>query len=178
MRVLFFEAAKSRPFRAIGIVCVCLALPLVIDGVGNALPVSSRDQMIANGGADLDPLSVTSPFDLESPYTALKQIEALGNTGFAQIDARIVSEIPLPDEANAVRYDEQSGLFGFEVEGDSQSTLDYLSMLWEQQGWRGFPLGQMDGATFVKEGGAYQWMMVACTQLGTRVCVVVHPLRA
>lgn len=177
MKMSFVEAVKSRLFRAIVIVCTCIALPFTIDSVGDVLFVSSNSQSVANIEADLLLPRDLSQLNLGTPSAVLEQIEALGKVGSAQREFDLAFEIPLPDDASAVRYDARSDLFSFEVEGTSQDVLNGLSLLWEQQGWRGFPFGQLDGATYMKEGGMYQWMTVTCTQIGTQVCVVVHPLR-
>lgn len=87
-------------------------------------------------------------------------------------EPNLFAEANFPEGATAVHWDSEHGVFGFEMDGQASAVLTSLVELWRQQEWESVPLGDLCGATFIKQRGTYRWMVVTCSQIGSVTCIV------
>ena len=101
----------------------------------------------------------------------LRLEEAAGEVD-GEVPEGFLREVGLPQECRDVRADGDGGVVGCTVEGDAREVLEGIELRMRGLGWTSVPLGNGEGATFVKEGGSITWVMVTCTQVGPATSVV------
>lgn len=105
------------------------------------------------------------------PEGALSRIEsAVANT--SDVPTWFQEEVGMPSGARDVRVD--GSVVGYVVDEDEEQALENLSVRMEAKGWTRVPLGGVTGATFLRESGAFTWMLVTCTQVGSATSVVAR----
>ena len=108
------------------------------------------------------------------PDEALAKIEELvQRTG--DVPEWFESEIGILPGARDVRA--SGPVVGYVVEVGCEKALEDVEALMEMRGWTCVPMGDVNGATFLKESGPCTWAFVTCTQAGSATSVVTRYLR-
>ena len=104
----------------------------------------------------------------------LNQLEDMARVeGEAPTPAWFQREIGVLPNARDVRTDGTS-VVGFLVDGTSDEVLAALTSHMEGRGWIAVPLGEVEGATFVKQTGVCTWVLATCSQTGSVTSVVLR----
>lgn len=111
-------------------------------------------------GAAGDPLAVLDGIEVD--------IDATG----APVPDYFAEEVGLPEAYRDVRVDGTGRIVGCVVDGRADEVIAGIVGHMEDRGWTAVPLGQAEGATFVKAGGACTWVLATCTQIGDSTSVV------
>ena len=80
-------------------------------------------------------------------------------------------EIGMLPQARDVRTDGIS-VVGFVVDSACDEALAALTAHMEERGWTAVPLGEAEGATFVKKSGVCTWALATCMQTGASTSIV------
>lgn len=108
---------------------------------------------------------------IKDPFAVLAGIEELAGDE-AVLPEYFEREIGMPAGARAARASEDELVVGYLLDGDAGSALETVKDHMGRRGWSEVPLGDVSGATFVKQGGACSWTLATCTQSGDETCVV------
>lgn len=146
-----------------GIVAAPVAVDAVVEGVFAPVEASAR----GSDGIDADVLTACS-----DPMKALDQIDELVADCGDELPEAFSDEIGLPKGARDVRVSECGSVVGCLLEKEEEEALEIVARALSVQGWTEVPLGQVTGATFVKNGGSCTWVLVTCTQAGDETSVV------
>lgn len=109
----------------------------------------------------------------EDPVEALLALEAATAPDGAAPPA-FEREIGLPAGCRDIRSAQDGSVVGYTVDCDSARALREVGSLMAQRGWTEVPLGQAQGASFLKRDGELGWAVVTCTQVGASTSVVVR----
>jgi hypothetical protein len=116
--------------------------------------------------------------DAATTMRALVQSDDKSLKGLWAEDAlpdELTAEVALPVGSRDVRVSPTGTVIGCVVDGVSpQDVLADLRAQMKNLGWSCVPLGGLDGATFVKDGGLCEWALVTCTQTGQSTSVVIR----
>ena len=113
---------------------------------------------------------------LESPdsmWAKLKAIEELVDLEETPLPDAFSREVWIPDDCRELRVGAGGNVVGFTVGGSSEPVLDMISAKLRSRGWTAVSLGDVQGATFLKQKGFYRWLMVACVEVGDDTSVVM-----
>lgn len=153
---------------AIAIVAaIVVAVPLS-DAVLRALDAQSAvvvEPVGLNAGALLQGDSA------EDVMTRLEEAAAAEGTA-GDAPAWFQGEIGFLPGARDVRVGSGGAVVGYIVSGDCGDVLEQLCAHMGKHGWSSVPLGEVCGATFVKEGGTCAWALATCTQVSSSTSVV------
>lgn len=108
------------------------------------------------------------------PFESLDKVEALVEGGAADLPEAFCAEVGFLPNANDVRCHGGGAVVGYSVEGGEDETLEKLVEHMRCRGWTSVPLGEVCGATFLKDEGRYTWVLATCTQVGSATCVVMR----
>lgn len=106
------------------------------------------------------------------PLTVLDGIEVGIDATGASVPSYFVEEVGLPEAYRDVRVDDTGHVVGCVVDGRADEVIASIVGCMENRGWTTVPLGQAEGATFMKAGGACTWVLATCTQVGDSTSVV------
>lgn len=153
----------SRLAKAIAIVA---ALVLVAPVSQWAFGGTSDASVVPQASAGLDAASLLEGGDPEAVLTRLEETAAIEQ----EAPQWFQRELALPSEARDVRT--SGSVVSYIVEGESGQALEKVKALMAAKGWTCVPLGQAEGATFLKETGSCTWALATCTQVGSATNVV------
>lgn len=149
------------------VVCIVLAVP--------AADAFLHRSGVVDAGAPivLDAEAIIAGKDVDEVVSRLEQAanqvaEASGLPGWFQ------EEVGLLPDARDVRLSNDATVIGYVVDADCQEVLDDLCAHMASRGWTNVPLGQLDGATFVKDSGRCTWVLATCTQVQSSTSVVMR----
>lgn len=163
-----FPVMRIRMLRAIALVIVMLVAIPVVDAVSRVVSAADDDY----GG---EGLSIGLLTGADDAYAALDQIEeSVGSAGSSTVSPEFADEIGLLPDARDVRSSDEGLVVGYVVPGRSGEAIAKITENMESGGWTSVPLGQVDGATFLKSGGSFTWAIVTCTEVGSSTSVVVR----
>ena len=91
--------------------------------------------------------------------------------GKASVPAWFQREIGFLPGARDVRADGAS-VVGYLVDVTCDDALAALNAHMKALGWTAIPLGDIAGATFMKQSGACTWALATCTQVGASTSIV------
>lgn len=166
------ELRDAVAFRRLGVAsCLVAALVLLVPVYDLALGGAERPADGASAALDLS--SVLQAPDAESALARLEDAAEVGLSVHAKLPEALQREVGVPDGARDVRVAD-GGVFGYVVDVPPAQAMDQLTSHLALRGWSGVPLGGLDGATFVKEGGTCTWALATCTQVGDVTSVVVR----
>lgn len=146
----------------------------IVTAIVVAAPLSQAASSAAEPGGDPIIGSSIRAHDLVGDGDAeqvLSRIEELADAGGERsVPDGFEGEIGfLPD----VRDIRTSGpIVGYVVDGSAADAFDRLCVLMESRGWNSVPIGEANGATFMKGSGTLTWALVTCTQVGDATTVV------
>lgn len=126
----------------------------------------------ADGTAGPRGVSASAILGDGGPEGMLLRLEEAAGEVDGEVPEGFLREVGLPQECRDVRTDGDGGVVGCTVEGDAREVLEGIELRMRGLGWTSVPLGNGEGATFVKEGGSITWVMVTCTQVGPATSVV------
>ena len=84
------------------------------------------------------------------------------------------AEVGLLPDARDVRVGNAGQVVGYVVDCDLDQALSSFEEHMESLGWKGVPLGQADGFTFIKSSGTCTWALVTCTQIASATSIVIR----
>ena len=122
------------------------------------------------GSAGVDVGALAGAGDIESALAALDELADIGSSG--AVSAEFEREIGLLPGAHDVLI--SGSVVGYLIEGESAQVEQELQVHMAARGWTSVPLGELEGATFVKPSGDCTWALVTCTQVGDVTSVVVR----
>ena len=100
------------------------------------------------------------------------RLEGAAGSADDGVSEGFLREVGLPPKCRDVRSDDAGRVVGCTVDGGSGEVLGGIERRMQGSGWACVPLGNGEGATFVKEGGGITWVIVTCTQVGSATSVV------
>ena len=107
-----------------------------------------------------------------NPLMVVDGIEVDIDATGASVPGYFAEEVGLPEAYRDVRVDGTGHVVGCVVDGRADEVIASIVGRMEDRGWTAVPLGQAEGATFVKAGGACTWVLATCTQVGDSTSVV------
>lgn len=102
----------------------------------------------------------------------LSRLEKASAAEMAVVPDAFDDEIGLPAKYRDLRVSENGTVIGYVVDSPSETAAGDVRSRMAQGGWREVPLGSVEGATYVKDGGKCGWTLVTCTQVGSATHVV------
>lgn len=160
------DVCHQRLLMAAVIVVALVATVPITSLVFKDVPSPSA-QAMADGG--IHAASIVDEGDADG---TLNRLEKLAEASQTQLPAYFEEEIGLLDGARDVRADDTGRVVGFLVDITSHEAFGCVRENMAKAGWSEISLGDAEGATFVKEGGACTWALVTCTQVGSATAVV------
>ena len=157
---------RLRPLKAAAIV---LALLLAAPGVEAISRFAVPPQEASASDAGLDAASLTGAGDA---FAALERIEGVASAGDADVPAAFSEEIGFLPGASDIRVGGDGSVVGYTVSLSSSIAYEQVVAHMEARGWTTAALGDMQGATFVKQSGACTWALATCTQVGSSTSIV------
>ena len=161
------SATGRRAFKAVVIILAILTAVSVIDVVTDAFDPPGKASAV--GGLDADAL--IGDGDAEA---SLERIEEAAAAGDMDVPEAFADEVGFLPDARDMRVSGGGDVVGYVVPGDSGEVLAQISERMGAAGWTEVPLGEVEGATFVKSSGACTWALVTCTQVGNDTSVVAR----
>lgn len=159
------DIRRDRLARAVVIVAlVVLVVPVTNFAVERHSDAHARDP--GSGLVRFPQLGATG-----DPFEVLQAVDDSMQLPGASVPGYFDDEIGLPDGCRDVRTDGES-VVGCVVDDEASETMRAIDEHMRNEGWSSVPLGETEGATYVKEGGACQWTLVTCTQVGNASSVV------
>ena len=166
------SAESSRPLKAATIV---LAILLVAPGVDSVARFAGSAQVANAASPGIDAGYLTGAGDAQA---SLDRIEELAEASGADVPEAFAREVGFLPDARDIRANGDGSVIGYTVPHSCADTLDLLAEQMETAGWTAVSLGEVEGATFVKEEGSCRWALVTCTQVGSSTSVVVRSVVA
>lgn len=157
--------AKRLAIACVAVAALVLAAPMsgvILKGEAEASPRASTDEGIRAS-------DIIGSGDMQG---ALQRLEELAVASERPLPEFFQEEIGLLKGARDVRANGAGSVVGFMVDDTEDGTFESLRAHMLQKGWSEVSLGSVDGATFVKDGGACTWALVTCTQVGQATGVV------
>ena len=154
------------PRRACGALAIVAALVAAVPCV-DAVSRSLGGQ--AGEGAGIDSRAMAAR---EDAMSGLDLLEELASEHSDELPQGFAEEAGLPEGAHDVRVGPGGNVIGCLVDGGEEDAMGAVEAKLRDGGWTEVPLGAVGGATFVKDGGACNWVLVTCTQVGDETSVV------
>ena len=126
----------------------------------------------ADGAVESRGVSASAILGDGSPEGMLLRLEETAGDADGEVPEGFLREVGLPRECRDVRVGGDGRVVGCTVDGGAEEVLGGIELRMRGLGWTSVPLGNGEGATFVKEGGSITWVMVTCTQVGPATSVV------
>ena len=169
-KTAFRGVLRSRQAKAVVVVCaIVLAVP-----IGNAFVLLSKapaldGEQFANQG-----ICSAALLDAADAFSSLDRVEALAQEAGGPLPSSYSQEVGLLEGARDIRVSGRGDVVGYLVAGECAGVLADMSRHMELRGWTTVPLGDVQGATFVKTQGECTWILVSCTQVGEMTSVVTR----
>ena len=161
------EVPASRALAAVVVTALLiLAAPAMDVVLGSRAPQASDDATEERG------VSARAILAGDDPAMVLQNLEEVAESADAEIPDGFLREIGLPPHCRDVRVDASGQVVGCTVDGAAGTNVKGLELRMRERGGTSVPLGNEEGATFVKEGGDFTWVVVTCTQVGSVTSVV------
>ena len=158
---------RSRLTKAAAIsLAVVLCVPAV-DALG-ATDEEARNESAARQ-AGIDAQAIIGDGDLAG---FAERLQAKTASEDAQPPAAFAREVGLPADCRNVHVDASGTVVGCTVAGTAEDAAAGVRERMTSLGWAEVGLGAVEGATYVKEGGTYSWVLVTCTQVGDATTIV------
>ena len=113
--------------------------------------------------------------DIDSMANLLEDMARAG--GEASVPAWFQRDIGFLPDARDVRTDGISTV-GYLVDDVGDDVLVSLIAHMEARGWTAVPLGDVEGATFVRQAGTCTWALATCTPVGSPTSIVFRCAQA
>lgn len=150
----------------------------IVAAIVVAAPLSQAASSAAEPGGEVATGSSIRARDLVGggeAEQALSRIEELaGAEDISNVPIGFADEIGFLPDARDIRA--SGSVVGYVVDGSAADAFDRLCALMESRSWNSVPLGEANGATFMKGSGTLTWALATCTQVGD-VTTVVFRLR-
>lgn len=161
---------SRRVAKALAIVAVIVLVgPVSNAALRAAGATDAQERSSAQTGIRLAALVEGS--DANAALSRMEQLADAGNAADALPDG-FEREIGVLPGARDVRV--SGSVVGYVVDGNVGETLAALDAHMEGRGWTCVPMGDVDGATFLKEDGVITWTFATCTQVGSATSVVLR----
>ena len=141
------------------------AIPL--GGMLTGQPAAAAQTPAASGG-----LRASDIVNEPDPLQALCKLELAAESTPCRLPSYFEQEIGLPVGARDVRVNGDGSVVGYVMDKSPPTAFEQLCSHMEDAGWTEVPLGNILGATFVKEGGACTWALASCVEIGCSTSVV------
>lgn len=157
----------SRLARALAIVVVLLL----------AVPVA--DALLQRDGADVldvaaeEGITAREIIGEGDPLQMLDRLEGVLVDESQGLPDGLADEVGCLPAYRDLRVGADGSVVSYVVDGDASDISEALRTHMEGKGWARVPLGGVEGATYVKEGGEYTWVLATCTQVGDATSVVL-----
>lgn len=107
-----------------------------------------------------------------SAFGFLSRLEEASASEKTFMSETFKQEVGMPHAYRDFRASDDGTVASCLVDAPSGSVSDDVLLQMIGKGWSDIPLGSIEGATYVKAGGRYTWMLVTCTQVGEATNVV------
>lgn len=155
--------------RAVVVVCaIVLAAPL-IDGAAGAAAAEPPNSIPAEG---IHAGELLAGGDAETALARIEHRAETADDALSEASAWFLEEIGFLPNARDVRW--SGSVAGYVVDDESAAVFGQLRLHMQRRGWRCVPLGDVDGATFLKGFGQCSWALATCTQVGEATSVVIR----
>lgn len=164
-----YREQYMRLLRAVVVVCAIVFAAPLADRAAGAVPEEPTESAPVVG---ICASELLAGGDAEA---ALANIERLAETDDGppgEVPAWFLEEIGFMPNARDVRWG--TSVMGYVVDGESAAVLEQLCLRMQLRGWRCVPLGDVGGATFLKDVGQCTWALATCTQVGDATSVVIR----
>lgn len=158
-------------FRLLKAIAIVVAIVVAAPGVDAVARYAATPQRASAAVGGID-----AGFLLESgdASTALDRIEGLSSGEAADVPRAFSEEVGFLPDARDVRASIDGAVVGYVVDSGADDALRRLIGHMQLRGWTEVPLGEVEGATFVKREGSCRWALATCTQVGAATNVVVR----
>lgn len=110
----------------------------------------------------------------EDAESAVSQLESMARAeGGKPVPPWFDREIGFLPGSRDARVDGGT-VVGFLVDGTCDDVCAALIAHMQARGWTSVPLGEVEGATFMKQSGICTWTLATCTQVGSATSVVLR----
>ena len=165
------HAIPTSQFRLLKASTLVLAILLVIPGVETVVDTVGSSAARSTDATGIDSTVLVGGADA---LASLERVEKAAIAEEATVSDAFREEVGFLPNAQEVRASSDGSVVGYAVSGESASVSASIVEHMESRGWTSVPLGEVDGATFVKADGACTWALVTCTQIGDSTSVVVR----
>lgn len=167
-------AAVGALFAVLAFACAVEAgcLSGVLAGVFGASWESSANADQAGSASHVGKAFALMMDDADPGSVALAS--ALGFDSSGVVPAWFAEELFALSDMREVMANDAWTVVGFTLTGSAEQAFDEVSSRLAEKGWQGLESGVSGITTFFKEGGAVQWVMVSCTQVGEETSVVLR----
>lgn len=160
------DIQKKRLACAFVIVAVAIAA-VPLSGVLTGEPAAAaQTPMISEG------IRASDVVNEPDPLQALDKLEAAADRYSCKLPSYFEQEIGLLADARDVRVNEDGCVVGYVMDESPSTVLELLRTHMRNAGWAEIPLGDISGATFVKEDGSCTWALASCIEVGCSTSVV------
>lgn len=159
----------SHAMRLLKAFAVILAFFCMIPGIDAVLHLANHGPGGQAGVAAIDSKRLALTHD---PVGALDAFEGSFEVGVEVLPKGFEDEIGLLPGGHDVRANDDGSVVGCVVGKTEKEAYQMLVDHMEQKGWSAVPLGIENGATFMKEGGNFTWVLATCTQVGNETSIV------
>lgn len=146
------------------VVATIAAAPL--SGALAGQPAAAQTPTISEG------LRASDVVNEPDPLQALSKLELAAECAPYYLPPYFEQEIGLLAGARDVRVSEDGCVVGYVMDESPPETFERLCMHMRGAGWTEVPLGNIMGATFIKEEGSCTWALASCVEVGCSTSVV------
>lgn len=161
----------SMRMRLLKAIALVIAILVAVPGIDAVARVASASRAADASGVGIDIGALMGAGDA---YAALDEIEDAIEPDEADVPDGFADEVGFLPGARSVRASDGGAVVGYVVDGAADDVMGQLTAQMEGKGWTAVPLGEVEGATFMKSGGAFTWVLVTCTQAGSSTSVVAR----
>lgn len=177
------SAVMRRALGAVAVLGVLLAIVLVIDVVVERNrpsvlkeAMSAFSPLLVRDGPSEEVLSFEQNHGLQGRNFILGEFAASGtsSSGASSLPEGFSDEVLTVEQYSDVRVGAEGSVVGFSLQAEPAEAFDVLERSLVERGWTVVPSGSGSNGSFVKEEGQFNWLHIACVQVGATTSVVVQ----
>lgn len=166
------HVARKRLLKAMAVVVAMVLAAPASDALVQAVGGKPQAEGLFGG---IDAAAIVGADDA---LDAVDLIERAAQQGRGSPSDSFLSEVGLLAHARDVRVYGEGQVVGYMVDCRAEEAMARIDEQMQKRGWSAVPLGGIDGATYVKNAGAYRWVLVNCPEIGSATSVVVRCAQA